>query len=313
MKTLNSNFQTALTQETTTLAWCWLIQRIDGINLGFTSFDLPLAIDGVNYAPETGFTPSAVNTSEGTERGDNQNLKSILSSDAITEGDLLAGKYNYASITCFIVDVTNLPASLTENPPKLLHLYTGILGKIKKSDRTFEIEVRGLDHKLENKLGELTSKFCRYEFGGFGCGVDLSPYTYSQGITGVSNQYTFAIDGSIPSGVLDRGKLTFTSGANNTISADIAYYSSNQIVLFQPLPYTIEVGDTVTVIQGCAKTLLACAKYNNVINFGGEPHVPLTDKALNMPTKTVKEGTIFGISIRQEDGETTHVNGEPIN
>ena len=283
MKTLDSTFQNALTNKTTTLAWCWLIQRQDGVNLGFTSFDLPLFIDGVIYSAATGFNPSAISTTEGLERNDNQNLQSILSSNSITETDLLGGKYNYAKITCFLVDVTNLPTSLTESPPKFLHLYEGILGKIKKSDRTFEIEVRGLDHKLENKLGELTSKFCRYQFGGFGCGVDLSSYTFSQAITAVSNQYTFTIDGSIPNGSLDRGKLTFASGANNTLEADIAYYSANQIVLFQPLPYPIEVGDTVTVIQGCAKTLFACAKYNNVINFGGEPHIPLTDKALNMP------------------------------
>ena len=283
MKTLDSNFQTALTSETTTLAWCWLIQRQDGINLGFTSFDLPLSIDGVTYSAATGFTPSAWATSEGLAQNDNQNLKSIISSDAISEEDLLAGKYNYASITCFIVDVTNLPTSLIENPPKFLHLYSGILGKIKKSDRHFEIEVRGLDHKLENKLGELTSKFCRYQLGEFGCQLDLTPYTYTQAITGVSNQYTFTIDGVIPDGSLDRGQLTFISGLNAGSSADIAYYSSNQIVLFQPMPYQIQVGDLMTVIQGCAKTLLACAKYNNVINFGGEPHVPLTDKALNMP------------------------------
>ena len=283
MKTLDSNFQTALTSETTTLAWCWLIQRQDGTTLGFTSFDLPLSIDGVTYSAATGFTPSAWATSEGLAQNDNQNLKSIISSDAISEEDLLAGKYNYASITCFIVDVTNLPTSLIENPPKFLHLYSGILGKIKKSDRYFEIEVRGLDHKLENKLGELTSKFCRYQLGGFGCQLDLTPYTYTQAITGVSNQYTFTIDGVIPDGSLDRGQLTFISGLNAGRSADIAYYSSNQIVLFQPMPYQIQVGDLMTVIQGCAKTLLACAKYNNVINFGGEPHVPLTDKALNMP------------------------------
>ena len=283
MKTLDSNFKTALANETTTLAWCWLIQRQDGTTIGFTSFDLPLSIDGVSYSAATGFTPSAVATSEGLAQNDNQNLKSILSSDAISETDLLAGKYNYGRITCFIVDVTNLPTSVSEDPPKFLHLYSGILGKIKKSERNFEIEVRGLDHKLENKLGELTSKFCRYQFGGFGCGVNLSPYTYTQAITGVSNQYTFTIDGNLADSSLDRGKLTFLTGANAGISADIASNWASQVVLFQPLPYTIAVGDTVTVVQGCAKTLLACAKYNNVINFGGEPHVPLTDKALNMP------------------------------
>lgn len=283
VKNLSLNFRQTLGSEVSSLAWCWLIERVDGVNLGFTSFDLPLNIEGITYECHAGFTPSANSISEGLDKNDNQNIKSILTSDRITEGDLIAGKYNYARITCFIVDVTRLPTSLTEDPPNYLHLYSGILGKIKKSDRTFEIEVRGFDHKLENKLGELTSKFCRYQFGGFGCGVDLLPYTFDQTVTSVVNQYTFSIDGTLAGGILDRGKITFISGNNNTISADIASYSASQIVLFQPMPYQITPGDSVTVIQGCAKTLLACAKYNNVINFGGEPHVPLTDKALNMP------------------------------
>ena len=284
MKVLDSSFQNALSSEVTTIAWCWSIERIDGIALGFTSFDLPLIIDDITYEPQIGFNPSAVATTEGLERNDNQNLNSILSSEGITESDLLAGKYDYADITCFLVDVSNLPFSLEDNPPKYLHLYKGSLGKVKYRDRNFEIEVRALDHKLENKLGELTSKFCRYQFGGFGCGVDLTPYTFAQTITSVVNNYTFTIDGTIADGLLDRGKLTFTSGNNNEINADIASYAGNQIVLFQTMPFDIEVGNTVTVVQGCAKTLLACAVYNNVINFGGEPHVPLTDKAFNMPS-----------------------------
>ena len=98
MKTLNSDFQTALSSETTTLAWCWLIQRQDGINLGFTSFDLFLAIDNVPYSPVAGFNPSAVSTSEGLENSDNQNLASVFNSDDISAEDLIAGKYESATI-----------------------------------------------------------------------------------------------------------------------------------------------------------------------------------------------------------------------
>ena len=47
MKTLDPVFQNAITQKVTTIAWCWLIERLDGVKLGFTSFDLPLPIDGV--------------------------------------------------------------------------------------------------------------------------------------------------------------------------------------------------------------------------------------------------------------------------
>ena len=282
MKNLDAAFQNALSQEVTTVAWCWLIERQDGVQLGFTSFDLPLIIGENIYQPQ-GFNPSAVTTTEGTERNDGQSLKSFLSDDRIKAADILAGLYDFAVITCFIVDVINLPDSIWQTPAKCLIPYSGTLGKAKYSDRAFEFEVRGLDHKLENKLGRATSKFCRYNLGDEDCTVNLTPYTFNQTITAVTNYYTFTIDGTIPDNKLRYGKLTFTSGNNNGFKADISNYTSNQITLTKPMPFPIEIGNTVTVVYGCDKTMLACAIYDNIINFGGEPDIPLTNKALNMP------------------------------
>ena len=52
-----------------------------------------------------------------------QSLAGILSSDQISDRDLLAHKYHYAKITCFQIDVTNLPTSLADLPPKYLEIY----------------------------------------------------------------------------------------------------------------------------------------------------------------------------------------------
>lgn len=282
MKILDATFQNALSQEVTTVAWCWLIERRDGTNLGFTSFDLPLVIEENIYQPQ-GFNPSAVTTLEGTQRNDGQNIKSVFTDDLITSEDVLAGLYDFAIVTCFLVDITNLPNSIWESPAKCMVLYSGSLGKSQYSDRAFNFEIRGLDHKLENKLGQATSKFCRYNFGDENCTADLTPYTFNQTITAVTNYYTFNIDGTIPDNTLRYGKLTFTSGDNNGFKADISNYTSNQITITKPMPFQIQTGDTVTVVYGCDKTMLACAIYNNITNFGGEPDIPLTNKALNMP------------------------------
>ena len=135
MRTLDPTFQNAIAQKVTTIAWCWLIERMDGVKLGFTSFDLPLPIDGVSYQPITGFAPTADSTSEGFEQNDSQSLAGILSSDQISDRDLLAHKYHYAKITCFQVDVTDLPSSLAAQPSKYLEVYQGFLGKVTQSDR----------------------------------------------------------------------------------------------------------------------------------------------------------------------------------
>ncbi|MGK7895418.1 MAG: DUF2163 domain-containing protein [Xenococcus sp. (in: cyanobacteria)] len=128
MKTLDPTFQEAIALSTTTITWCWLIERVDGVKLGFTSFDLPLTIDGIVYEPTIGFAPSADSSEVGFKQSDSQSLKGILSSERISDSDLLAGVYQYAQIRCFHVDVTNLPDSLLTLTPKFLEVYKGYLG-----------------------------------------------------------------------------------------------------------------------------------------------------------------------------------------
>ena len=60
------------------------------------------------------------------------------------------------------------------------------------------------------------------------------------------------------------------------------------IELFLPLDRNLQVGDTYSMIAGCNKTLKVdgaytgdCkVKFNNVINFRGEPEIPGIDKAI---------------------------------
>ena len=191
MKTLEPIFQNAIAQKVTTIAWCWLIERLDGVKLGFTSFDLPLPIDGVSYEPTTGFAPSADSTSEGFEQNDSQSLAGILSSDQISDRDLLAHKYYYAKITRFQVDVTNLPASLEDLPPKYLEVYQGFLGKVTPSDRGFSIEVRKIDYLLETEIGKTSSKKCGHTLGDSNCKVNLSNYTQNSAIASINRNDDF--------------------------------------------------------------------------------------------------------------------------
>ena len=281
--TLDSSLQSAIASETQSLTWCWRLTRTDGQILRFTAFDQDLQIDGT-YLAATGFTPSAVD-SEKNFSSRNQTLGGILDSTAITETDLDAGLYDYALIEAFIVNYLNLPSTLTENPPKHLLLFKGLIGKITKSDLDYSVEVRGIEDLLNSSIGILTTKTCRYRFGDSHCTVDLTPYTHLGSVTAVSNnRRIFTVNVSQESGYFDYGTCHFSSGNNINVTQDIAFYTNiAQIHLFEPTPKAIQVGDNVTLIAGCSKTLLNCMRYNNVINFGGEPHVPTADKFLNTP------------------------------
>jgi hypothetical protein len=59
------------------------------------------------------------------------------------------------------------------------------------------------------------------------------------------------------------------------------------IVLDTDMVYGIEVGDELTLIAGCRGRFAedCVAKFDNVLNFGGQPHAPGPDAALNAPVE----------------------------
>ena len=54
--------------------------------------------------------------------------------------------------------------------------------------------------------------------------------------------------------------------------------------LAQPMPRDVVIGDGFDVYAGCNKTIADCRdKFNNVINYRGEPYVPGSDYLTTYP------------------------------
>jgi len=88
------------------------------------------------------------------------------------------------------------------------------------------------------------------------------------------------------SGYFDFGLITFTSGLNDDLSMEIKAYAVGQITLHLPMPYTVAAGDAYTLRAGCDKSLATCRdRYDNVVNFRGEPYIPGIDKMLAVGRK----------------------------
>ena len=285
MKILDPAFKESLSETSTTLCWCWLITRIDGVMLGFTSLDLPFEIDGVTYQPYTGFDPGASQSSSDLNSIDSQQLKGLLGHNGISSFDLASGIYEYATVRRFLVDYTNLPSSLNLNPPKHLELPQGHLAESKRDRLGYEIKVKDDLSYLDNKIGEITTKTCRASLGDDRCRVDLTGFTHNLNITSVLDRRIFNVDGELPDKYFDRGRLVFTSGANIGQHRDIGFYFDKKIILSPvPMPWNVSVGDTITAVAGCTKTKLACiTKFQNFRNFIGFPDVPTTDLTIDTP------------------------------
>ena len=285
MKVLDQGFANTLALEATYIAWCWLIRRTDGFEFGFTSLDIRLSIGTTPYYPFTGFSPTADSNSEGLQQNNSQDLQGILSDEQISAADLLSGKFDGATITCFQVDATNPPTGLDDDPPKFILQYERHIKSVELTDLGFRFLLRDDDYELEVEVNKQTSKFCNHDLGGPGCGVDLTPYTFTETITAVTDRTEFQTSGSFTPGQFSRGKITFDTGANAGTTRDIANFGlENRFNLWLPAPFSLEVGDTVTFVQGCGKTLFDCiTRYDNAANSDSEPHIPTIAQAVNTP------------------------------
>lgn len=279
MKTLSTTLAGHLAQETLSLAQCWKITRRDGAVLGFTGHDADIFYEEVTYQAASGFTPSAV-ASQASLAVDNMDIEGVLDSAAITEADILAGRYDFAQVETFLVNYADLSQGRVS-------LRSGWLGEVQLSRQQFVAEVRGLTQQLSQHMGDLYSPVCRARFGDAKCGVDAATTAVSASVTSASSRSQFTASAlTQPAGHFDGGVITFTSGANDGLLAEVKFFESGgRVSLALPMPYALSAGDGFSITTGCDKTITTCAsRYDNALNFRGEPHVPGLDRMLQTAT-----------------------------
>lgn len=271
----------------TTLATCWKIIRQDGVELGFTDHDLALTIDGLEYDSIAGFTPTTVE-SKSNMSVDNLEVEGQTFPSKITESDLLAGMYDYAEIEIFTINYEDLSQGR-------LIVKRGRLGEVTINEQLFTAEVRGLTQHLSQTIGEVYSPSCRAVLGDVRCKRSLTSFTITTTVTEVTNNQTFKASAlGQAAGWFTGGEVQWTSGNNAGRRMEVKEFASAQLVLALPMGKSIQVGDGFKVIAGCDKTREACrTKFNNILNFRGEPDVPGVDQLL-MTAGTMNKGNRNG-------------------
>jgi uncharacterized phage protein (TIGR02218 family) len=279
MKSASPALAAHLAGEVTTLATCWRLERADGWVRGFTDHDRELVVDGLTYVASTGFLPSAIKTASDLSV-DNLDVDGFLDDAALRAEDLIAGLFDGARIEVFIVNWADLGQG------RML-LRKGFLGEIKRADQRFSAEIRGLSNRLQQTAGKLYSRLCRVDLGSSECGVALGPRTDTYAVTQVIAADTVRIVTARATGFFTFGKATFTTGANAGAVNEVLLHDGQTIRLFVPMPRPIVVGDEIVLVAGCDKTPETCnAKFANILNFRGEPHIPGNDKVFSYPVRS---------------------------
>lgn len=257
--------------------------------MAFTDSTNPVSLDNIKYLPNEAFTRSAI-VSESTLSVDTIDLTGLIgivnSGVEITVGDVVAGRFDMAEIRVFLVNYEDLTMGR-------LWLRRGWIGDVSTTDNVYTAEIRGMAQMLQVQTLELYTASCRFDLGDSRCKFDLTgtlpdttPATVTGTVTAVTDRNTF--DDTVRSEVDDTfnfGFLTFTAGSNTGLGSIVKDYTfiSSEFVLQEAMPFDIEGGDAYTVFKGCDKALSTCInKFDNVINFGGFPHMPGEDRIIQV-------------------------------
>ena len=277
MKEISPQFRAHLDGEATTLCHCWMVTRRDEARLGFTDHDVALHFDGVDFEPQSGFTTSEAEQSEGMGV-DLFDVVGALDSERLADEDIENGLYDGAEVLVFAVN--------WQDTDDRIELRRASIGTITRTGTAFRAELVSAAARLDRPRGRIFARRCDAELGDARCRRDISgePFTRASVVLSIHPD-GIAVSGiaDLPAGWFAGGKAVWTDGTGAGLAACIDDHVVTgsgprlRLAANGPVP---PVSVAVTLIAGCDKSFATCRdKFANPDNFRGFPHLPGNDAA----------------------------------
>lgn len=275
----------------------WKMVREDGEILRFTNHNTQIQnpVDGQMYTPLDSFSTSAYQRKTGIDPN-NLEIQGIIGT--IEFNDFLAGRYNDAKITEYILDWRYPWAGVFMLTTFYIHAseWDGIKWKA---------EATSIGLPLLSPKGDVFGRTCRYILGDDKCKVNLDLLKVVDQTVGTITNIRTSFVSSLPLGTdsfgnaisvpgyWNFGNLVWTSGNNAGLKIEIrssveASLEQTLLTLQIPTPFDIIAGDAFTITPGCNKLYSTCkdkfenptdgdVDCGNTKNFGGFPTIPGKD------------------------------------
>lgn len=320
-----------LRQQSTTT--CWLL-KITPVTPGYPAYGITEldqdvvyddGVDVIRYVAAIGMVPAAIMQTADLSVN-NTEIPSLLPEYdvPISEQDIRAGAYDFATFSLYLVNYEDLGAGHTT-------LHGGTIGQvsIRSDGLSFINELRALSAQLKQSVCTKDSLSCRAIFGSQKAGSPIPGPTVVRDwcgynavallqdavvqSVGVESNRTFDVfpgtDWYVNS--LSPGIVTWVTGMNAGRTFEIESNTEDgQIVLAFETPFPIEVGDELQYRPDCTKKARDSEKgclhwfeANWVLHFKGEPDIPIGD-AGSLETPGASSGPGQG-------GRTTETLEEP--
>lgn len=304
MRSIPTRLFAHLQQPVTSTCRLLRITLSDGRVFGVATLDSDVTYMGLHYSALNGFDTSVIATDTGL-KVDNAEATALVSAtvDGITAEMASNGGLDNATWELFLVNWADLSMGHVV-------LDAGDLGEVTVVDgMTYIPELLSYAMRLRQTIGHVWSRRCRAEFGSdaeghTGCGVNAEILWMSGTVTGVDSNDPFRVfaDNTL-TGLAPEpapGRVRFLTGKNtSTRLRQVEAYgdSSGTVALFEPLLFPVEVGDTFQIRRDCNKSPSDCIAYGNVLNYKGEPFIPVGDGLETMTPSAQVFGGLSGSEI----------------
>ncbi|MFQ1018058.1 phage BR0599 family protein [Gilliamella sp. BG7] len=155
--------------------------------------------------------------------------------------------------------------------------WSGRLTQTSTSDKEMDMTFEPLITRAgQTGVNERVQRNCRYALYSERCGLNRDDFKMVVNVTSYKNDVlTVVFEQDMPNGYFTGGILQTPNGEQTFIKD----HSDTSVVLFrrnQQLVDNLRNGITqVTLYKGCSRTLDCCDTFNNTLNYGGFPYLPL--------------------------------------
>jgi uncharacterized phage protein (TIGR02218 family) len=266
-KTIDTDLLATYQSETPTIVVCVTLTRRDAQVFRWVGHNKDVTVDGNLYVSAPGVQIAALVSTDGFAV-DNTEIK-VLEDEDITRADILAGVWDGADMEIAEIDWK------AETPVKNI-LKVGKLGNFHAKKGFSTVEFRDMRQAIQAPHETIMQPTCRYTLGDAKCRKDVSamPYHVFGLVDSSADQYSVTDAARTEEDdYFAEGVFTFFSGPNDGMSQKIKSFSAGVFVFWQQFIYPIGA-DGYWATAGCRGRFQEdChAKFDNVINFGGEPN-----------------------------------------
>lgn len=283
MRDVPSDLAAHLALGETTTAQCWRVIRTDGVTLGFTDHDRVLTIEGTACSPTFGLDGGEVPARLGAQVETGEVL-GILDSAAISEDDILLGRYDGATVETWLVNWAS--------PEQKLRLRMDTVGEIVREDSVFRAELRSPQQALNVTRGRLYQGLCDAVVGDARCGVnlDLPSHKGAATVLAVIDPFQVLVGGlsGFAEGAFAFGVARWASGKREALSDAVLTHrrgpEGDVLGFAEKVGDWATIDDVLSVTVGCDRRFSTCKSvFGNGANFRGFPHIPGSDYVLRHP------------------------------